>query len=224
MHENELILEYQKNPTPGNEQKLFDAHKGYISANINKWKGTLPDIVLDTYGKQYAVDAFKSFDPSKNASINTHLYNNISRLSRLVYQHNNIVNIPENQIRQIGLVDSAKNYLTDELNREPTTKEISQHLNLPESHIEKIIKNNRADLLYDSDIDIKDTQVNSTSPLYNRLVSLRYTLPVKEKRQLEDLIGFEKDPLSLKEFGKKYKMKPYEISRLKAHFAKKIED
>ena len=84
----ELIQKYQENPNLENEQALLAVHQGFIDAQAKKWKGILPDVVIDTKAKHYAIQAFKSFDPTK-ANINTHLYNNISQLSRLIYANQN---------------------------------------------------------------------------------------------------------------------------------------
>lgn len=220
---NELILEYQKNP--GNkelQQKLFEAHGPYIQANINKWQGVLPDAVLNAYGKKYANDAFKTFNPEK-ANINTHLYNYISQLSRQVYANQNPVKIPEHQIQMIGKVNSARDLLFDELGRDPTTDEIADHLHLPKQHIAKVIKNQRADFLADSDTDMQH-QFGSDTKVSDRIFGYRQTLDEKQKEQFDALTGFGgTKPLTPQQFGKKFDFKPYEVSRLKTHFAKGLK-
>jgi hypothetical protein len=59
---NDLILQFQKDPSNKQlEQELLNQHKNYIQSHINKWKGVLPDPVMDAYGKKYAIDAFKTY-------------------------------------------------------------------------------------------------------------------------------------------------------------------
>lgn len=220
---NELILEYQTNP--GNkelQQKLFEAHGPYIQANINKWQGVLPDAVLNAYGKKYANDAFKSFNPEK-ANINTHLYNHISQLSRQVYANQNSVKIPEHQIQMIGKVNSARDLLADEFGRDPTVDEIADHLHLPKQHIAKVIKNQRADFLNDSDTDMQH-QVGGDSKVADKIFGYRQGLEDKQKEHFDALTGFGGiKPLTPQQFGKQFKMKPYEVSRLKTYFAKGLK-
>lgn len=221
---NELIKEYQQNP--GNkeiEQKLFEAHGPYIQANINKWQGILPDAVLNAYGKKYALDAFKSYNPEK-ANINTHLYNHISQLSRQVYQAQNSIRIPEHQIQMIGKVNSARDLLTDELGREPNVEEIADHLSLPKQHIARVIKNQRADFLADSDTEMQSAYGEHDNQTANRIFGYRQGLDPKQQKQFDALTGFGgTKPLSPQQFGKQFKLKPYEVSRLKAHFAKGLK-
>ncbi len=219
----DLIKQYQANPNQENSKLVLDAHAPFIKSQTNKWKGILPDIVMDTKAKHFALEAFKTFDPSK-ANINTHLYNHLSQLSRLVYTHQNVSQIPEHQIRLIGQVDYAKNFLKDEYGREPVAHEIADYLSIPVAHINKVLENNRKDLLFDSDHEQFGNVTTAKNQMFERLMSLQTHLPEKQKNQLNDLVGINQDPLPLKEFGKKYKMKPYEVSRLKTYFANKISE
>lgn len=219
----ELILQYQKSPTPELEQQLLQAHGDYISANANKWKGVLPDVVIDTHAKKHALQAFKTFDPEK-ANINTHLYNHLSQLSRLVYEHQNVAKIPEHQLQMIGKVEQARSYLTDQLGREPEHHEIADHMHLPTVHIERIVKNNRADFLNDSDAETQQFASGRDTRLADRIFAYRQALDDKKKKQFDALTGFNNSPvLSPQEFGKQFKLKPYEVSRLKAYFAKGLK-
>ena len=220
---NDLIRQYQETGSKEMEDQLFDLHKSYIQANINKWSGVLPEAVLQAYGKHYALNAFKTFDPNKGGSINTHLYNNISQVSRRVYAANNSLSIPEHQIQMIGKVNSAKDYLVDELGRDPTTDEIADHLHLPKQHIAKIIKNQRADFLNDSDTD-QQHQVGGDNKLSDKIFGYRQGLDEKQKEHFDHLTGFGgTTALSPQQFGKKFKLKPYEVSRLKTYFAKGLK-
>ena len=219
----ELIKQYQQTGSKEIENQLLDLHKDYIRANVNKWAGIIPQTVLEAHGKNYAIQGFKTYDPTKGANINTHLYNNISQLSRIIYQHQNASSIPENLIQQIGRVKQAKNYLTDELNREPTDEEIADHMHQPLAHIQKTLKYNRADLINDSDRDVKQETIKDYTKA-NEIFAYRQELPDKEKKQFDALTGFgNAKVLAPGEFGKKFKLKPYEVSRLKAHFAKGLK-
>lgn len=220
---NELIKAWQLDPSKENEKKMVEAHKPFITASINKWKGIVPDPVLNAYGNAYALNAFKSFDPEK-ASINTHLHNNISQLSRIIYQNANSVRIPEHQIQMIGKVNQAQEHLQDVLGRDPSIDEIADHLSLPKQHIAKVIKNQRADFLNDSDTEMQTATTGEDSSLSNRIFSYRQSLDEHKQKQFDSLTGYGKTTaLSPQDFGKQFKLKPYEVSRLKAHFAKGLK-
>ena len=217
---NDLILQFQKDPSNKQlEQELLNQHKNYIQSHINKWKGVLPDPVMDAYGKKYAIDAFKSYNSSKS-NINTHLYNHLSQLSRMVYKSQNTVKIPEQQIQMIGRVNTAKDYLTDQLGREPNVDEVSDYMHLPKKHIAKVLLNQRADFVNDSDSEKQFQFGSQDTEMSHRIFGYRQSLDQAKQQQFDALTGFNQTaPLSPKQFAKKFKMKPYEVSRLKAKFA-----
>jgi DNA-directed RNA polymerase specialized sigma subunit len=220
---NELILQYQKEPTKENGQLLLDAYAPYIKANINKWSGIVPQSVLEAHGKHHALTAFKSFDPEK-ANINTHLYNHISQLSRYIYTHQNTSQIPEHQLQQLGRLNQAKAYLNDQLGREPTLEDLSDHMHLPKVHIERMMTNNRADLINDSDTEFQTNSTNVDNKLGDRIFAIRNQMDKKEQKQFDSLTGFGGTKvLTPQDFGKKFKMKPYEVSRLKTSLAKRFK-
>lgn len=223
---NELIQLYQSNINDKEaEQKLLSEYRPYIQANINKWSGVLPQAVIEAHGKKYALDAFKTYDVNRGADIKTHLYNNISQLSRLVYEHQNAVRIPENQIGNIGKINSIKMSLEDNLGREPTIDEIADYSSLPKQHIEKILKNQRADFINDSDTEYQQFATRDLNiPIATKIISYRNKLPSIQQKQFDLLTGFNKvTPLSAGDFGKQFKLKPYEVSRLKQFFAKGLK-
>ena len=219
----EEILHYQQNPTKEGEAKLLAQYANYITPNINKWSGILPDQVLHAYGTKYAVDAFKSYDPSK-AHINTHLWNHISQLSRHVYKHQNAVRIPEHQLQMVGKVNQAKSLLSDEFGREPSLDEIADHMHLPVKHIARVLKNQRADFLNDSDSEMQYAHGEVDHAAQERIFSYRQQLDETSKRQFDKITGYGGvKPLTPQQFGKEFKLKPYQVSRIKAAFAKGLK-
>ena len=215
---------YQHSKSPEIGQQLLDEHKATIDKHVVKWQGVLPNIVIQKNAEKYALDAFASYDPNRGADIKTHLFNHLSKLSRLNYENQNVVKIPEHQIRQIRNFNDAVSHLTDTLNREPTHEEIADHMVIPVNHVRRIAYHvNRKDYTYDADhedMQQGDIQDNSKSLYiqdnYNRL------LP-QEQEQFKDLTGYNGAVvLKPSAFGKKYSLKPYEVSRVKTSFAKRF--
>jgi len=218
------ILLYQQTNDPKLAQQLLDEHKQTIDKHITKWSGVLPDVVIQKHAHQYALDAFKSFDPNKGADIKTHLFNHLSKLSRLNYENQNVVKIPEHQIRQIRNYNDTVAHLTDKFNREPSHEEIADHMVIPVAHVKRLSQNLRKDFTYDSDhedIQHGDIETNPESLYIQNTFS---NLSENEQQQFQDLTGYN-DTKILKpsEFGKKHKMKPYEVSRVKTSLAKRFK-
>ena len=215
---------YQQTNDPSLGQKLLDEHKVTIDKHIQKWQGVLPDIVIQKHAHKYALEAFKSFDASKGANINTHLFNHLSKLSRLNYEHQNVVKIPEHQILQIRNYQDTVAHLTDRFDREPTHEEIADHMVIPVAHVKRLAQNiGRKDYTYDSDDpEIQQaTEVENPEALYIKDNFTR--LGKNEQQQFRELTGYQdSDILKPSAFGKKYNLKPYEVSRLKSSLAKKF--
>jgi DNA-directed RNA polymerase specialized sigma subunit len=216
---------YQQSQSQELAQKLLDEHRETINKHITKWQGTIPDIVIQKHAHKYALDAFQSYDPSKGAAIDTHLFNHLSKLSRLNYDNQNVVKIPEHQIRMIRNYNDSIAHLTDQLGYTPSHEELADHMVIPVAHVKRLSENvNRKDYTYDSDhedLQQGDIEANPKS-LYIRDAFGR--LSKKQQQQFQDLTGYN-DATILKpnEFGKKHHMKPFEVSRVKMTLAKKFK-
>lgn len=219
------ILLYQQTKDPALAQQLLDEHKQTIDKHITKWSGVLPDVIIKKHAHQYALDAFQSYDPSQGTHINTHLYNHLSKLSRLNYENQNVVKIPEHQILQIRNFNDTVAHLNDKFNREPTHEEIADHMVIPVAHVKRLATNvGRKDFTYDSDHeDIQQGDIES-NPQTLYIQDTFSHLPKDQQQQFQDLTGYNGATiLKPSEFGKKHKLKPYEVSRVKTSLAKRFK-
>jgi DNA-directed RNA polymerase specialized sigma subunit len=219
------IILYQQTQSPELGKSLLQEHKDIIDHHVKKWSGILPDVIIQKHANAYALDAFKTFDPNKGASLNTHMYNHLSKLSRLNYENQNVVKIPEHQILQIRNFNDTVAHLKDKFNREPTYEEIADHMVIPVAHVKKIALNSgRKDFTYDSDHeDIQQGDIEA-NPQTLYLQDTFSRLPKDQQQQFQDLTGYNgATVLKPSEFGKKYKMKPYEVSRVKTSLAKRFK-
>ncbi len=216
---------YQQSNSPELAQKLLDEHKQTIDKHITKWSGVLPDVVIKKHAHRYALDAFQSYDASKGASIQTHLFNHLSKLSRLNYENQNVVKIPEHQILQIRNYKDAVAHLNDKLNRAPSHEEVADHMVMPVNHIQRLSGHvNRKDYTYDSDHEDMQQGDIQTDPRALYIKDTFSHLAPKEQQQFQDLTGYNDVPsLKPNAFGKKYKLKPYEVSRVKTSLAKRFK-
>ena len=205
-------------------QQLMDEHKDTINKHISKWQGVLPDVVIKKYAHGYAIDAFNTFDSSKGADIKTHLFNHLSKLSRLNYENQNVVKIPEHQIRQIHNYNTAVAHLTDQFNRAPSHEEVADHLVMPINHVKKLATHvNRKDYTYDADYEDMQQGDLESNPESLYIQDTFSKLHPIEQQQFTDLTGYNNaDILKPSAFGKKYNLKPYEVSRVKTSLAKRF--
>ena len=203
----------------------MDEHKGTIDKHITKWSGVLPDVVIKKHAHRYALDAFKSYDVSKGADIKTHLFNHLSKLSRLNYENQNVVKIPEHQILQIRNYQDSVAHLTDTLDHKPSHEELADHMVMPVAHVKRLAAHvNRKDYTYDSDHEDMQQGDIQSNPESLYIADTFNKLDKREQQQFQDLTGYNSGtPLKPGIFGKKYKLKPYEVSRVKTSLAKRFK-
>lgn len=212
------ILLYQQTLDPQLGQALLAEHADTINRHIKKWSGTLPPSVIKAHAHAHALEAFKTFDPSKGAHIDTHLFNHLSKLSRLNYDNQNTIKIPEHQIREISHFHDSVNFLKDKFEREPEIGEIADYMAMPEAHVARISKNLRKEYLSEgSDNASFQTQsIGTTDERDTEIKDAIRSLPNKD-RKVFDSIASGTSPAGL---GSSLKLKPYEVSRLKLRISK----
>jgi DNA-directed RNA polymerase specialized sigma subunit len=197
---------------------LLDQYGQHIQAASRKWKGVLPDAVIDAHANRHALDALKTYSPGRG-TVNTHISSRMQQLGRLNYEHSNVAKIPEHQIMHLGRLKQQRTLLEDTLDREPTHEELAKVMKMPKAHIKRILANSRADLVNDSDRD-QIGQMKHNYERANRLAGYRHSLGGLEQRQFDDITGFGgADPMSPKQIGTKYGLTPSQVSKLKSGFA-----
>lgn len=212
------ILLYQQTLDPQVGQALLDEHKSVIDSNIRKWSGTLPPSVIRAQARTLALKAFETFDPSKGANIHTHLFNHLSKLSRINYENQNTVKMPEHQIMEISNFHGSVNFLKDKLGREPELPELADYMGMPEVHVARISKNLRKEYLSEGSDNpsFQTINIGANDERDTEIKDAIRSLPIKD-RQVFNLISGGASPADL---GVSLKLRPYEVSRLKSRIAK----
>lgn len=99
-----------------------------IQAEVNRRAGTLSRDLLLGQARKLAVDAVKSFDPSRGVKITTHVVNQLQKLSRVNYTHQNAARIAEHHMLQFHTLRIAREDFASEHGRDPTTEELADQL------------------------------------------------------------------------------------------------
>ena len=124
-----LWQDWKKDEDPYKLNELLTSYKPMIKSTVKKWSGGgISDSVLRAKAEVQAVKAFKSYDPNKGAKLGTHVFNNMQKVSRLVYENQNISRIPEHRITKVGTYNNVKSFLEGKLDREPTQAELASEL------------------------------------------------------------------------------------------------
>ena len=122
-------------PTDANLTALLNQVNPLIQSQVSKWAGTLARPLLEAEGKRLAVLAFQSYDPNRGVALGTHVVNYLMKLSRLSYSNQNVARLPENKVLKFHTYRTGQAMLVDQLGREPTVDELSDHLGWSIPHL-----------------------------------------------------------------------------------------
>lgn len=134
---------WQKNPSPENTAVLLQYLRPTVDKAINAFAAGDP--ALRTQAKILARQAAGSYDPSKNASLSSHVYGHLQRLNRLRQQRSSPVKVPESVRNTQVAVARFREDWREQHDREPTEDEIRSHLALSTKQLAKAF-GARADL------------------------------------------------------------------------------
>ena len=138
---------YKKSGSIKDRTKLLKSLQGTLWTKHKQLSGSLPDSALKAEIAIHAIKGIDTYDPTKGAKLNTHVFNYIAQASRLNYTYQNVVRMSEDkQQGKYKFYSKAMDDLTSELNRDPTDKELATRLNWQE----KEVANMKANLFKDS--------------------------------------------------------------------------
>lgn len=128
--ETDLQLWKQWNKTKSNTdlQALLNHLAPVINQQVTRWGGTLSRPMLETKAKILAVEAIRSYQPSRGAALATHVTNRLQKLSRTVYTHTQAARLPEHKAVGMTTFSVASDQLQNDLGRSPTHIELADHL------------------------------------------------------------------------------------------------
>ena len=119
---------WQQDPSEDNLTALFKDTDPVITAALRSFGGSNEG--LKTRAKILAVDAFKTYDPSKGAALNTHVYNHLKGLNRFRAERDVAIHIPENVRLNAEAVRKFQAEYKEDHDTEPDDIEIGDALGL----------------------------------------------------------------------------------------------
>lgn len=109
-----------------------------VQSEVQKRAGTLSRDLLLGQARKLAVDAIRSFDPNRGVKITTHVVNQLQKLSRVNYTHQNAARIAEHHMLQFHTLRIAREDFSSEHGREPTTEELADQLRWSPSKLTEV--------------------------------------------------------------------------------------
>lgn len=126
--DDELYKTWKRTGAPQDLEALVKNLEPLIQAEVNRRAGTLSRDLLVIQAKKLAVEAIKGFDPRIGVKISTHVTNQLQKLSRVNYAHQNAARIPEHSMLQFHSVNIATEDFKADHGREPSTEELAETL------------------------------------------------------------------------------------------------
>jgi len=128
---------WNRTKNPADLEKLVKQLDPLIQSEVNKRAGTLSRATLVTQAQVLTVKALKSFKPSVGVKVSTHVTNQIQKLSRVNYAHQNAARIPEHSMLQFHSVNVAKEDFESDHGREPSQAELADVLHWSPKKLEQ---------------------------------------------------------------------------------------
>lgn len=231
----DLYYKYKSGDMEAKNQ-LVKSLNPIISQQASKYYNSgIPPIAIRLEGKRLADHAIDTYDPSK-AQLNTHVFNNLQKLSRFVTTYQNVGYIPEPRALMIGRYINIKDNLEAELGREPTTAELADALKVSVAEIDRLQLEMRKELSMQL---ITQDDEGGRSGFYE--YSNQPTLVDPKRTQAIDIIYFDSDNTDRKilemtglygNFQKRtdrdmllaLNLSPIELKTRKQNIAKKIKE
>jgi DNA-directed RNA polymerase specialized sigma subunit len=123
---------WQKNPSKDNLSSLYKRFNSEFDKRVNLWSGgakKINPVVIKMDLKKNALKAFQTYDPTKGATLRTHVNNTLRRSQRTVGLYQNMAYIPEEKRFLISPINTARDALFDEKGSDPSHQDIADYLN-----------------------------------------------------------------------------------------------
>lgn len=149
--EKELTIfeQWRKTHDKQHFQDLYKSMKPllYRAAEKASYGSNIPESAHRIYAAQNFMDALKTYDPSKGAALQTHIYAAVhQKAKRLNYLYQNLGHIPEPRAQAVGLYQTEYANMRDTLGREPSAAEVADRLGWNIKQVSSIQKEIQKDL------------------------------------------------------------------------------
>lgn len=134
----ELWKSWQKGgQRPDDFRPLLKEFKNMIRKRANQFAGQadLPKNTIHAEYNKAFLHACKRYDPNRGAGLGTWVEHNLQKAQRWIQGHQDPTRIAETRYYKIGAFQNAVASLDDQLGREPSMRELSEHLGWPQNEV-----------------------------------------------------------------------------------------
>jgi hypothetical protein len=209
---------------PDKLKPLLKSFKPLIRSSANRWTGVeLPPSAVHAEFQKQAVNAFRTYDPKKGTALGSWVTTSMRKAQRWVTTYQNPGRIQEKRLYRIGEFNNAVASLDDQLGREPTSMELSQHLGWSEPEVGRMQSEIRRALPMSGFEGFDPTSI-APSREAEVFKLVRYDLTPEELNVYDYTTGFGGKPmLKPGEISRQLKYSPSKVSRIRNSITDKIK-
>jgi DNA-directed RNA polymerase specialized sigma subunit len=142
----ELWRSWKADPTPDNLEPLLDGLQGLINSKVNEFKrAPVPQSALRGFANSKAIHALQTYNPSKGASIATHVGWHLKKVRAFTLKYQNMGRIPEGRARHITRYKNAKEELTQKMGMAPDSLTLAENLGWSQAEVNRMESELRKD-------------------------------------------------------------------------------
>lgn len=179
------------------------------------------NVNIEAQAKKEAVYAMQNFNPTKGASLRTHVSNRMQKVFRYVSQRQNIGRIPEHRVTKISLFKTAKDELFQKHGRESTTIELADYLRWPPQEVARMEAEQRKDLGHS--LSFQDQAFVDFSRNMETINFAYFSMTPQEQLVYDYSVGAHgKQRIKASEIARKLGVSPSQVSKIKRKISEKI--
>jgi DNA-directed RNA polymerase specialized sigma subunit len=214
----EEFKKWQDDPSPENYSSVITYLKPTISSGIKSF--ATPDMRVRS---RIVVDkAIRSYDPSKGASLKSHVFNNMKGLQRIRAERKNAVHVPENvRLNKLHISEFEKDF-HDKHGIIPSDQTIADKLKISQKAVQKARTGGESTILRNEKGDSAISQQRTAADIWTDYVY--YDVDDVNKKIMEWTMGYNKTPIISKaEIARKLNITPAAVSSRIATISRKME-
>jgi DNA-directed RNA polymerase specialized sigma subunit len=211
---------------PDDLRPLLSNFRGLIRSKANSWarRADLPSAFVHSEFTDQFINALNTYNPAKGTALGTWVTTNLRKAQRSITKYQDPLRIQENRYYKLGQWDNAMATLEDQLDREPSTREMAEFLGWPEAEAGRMEAEKRKALI-SSGFEAGDPTAFLPSREAEVLRLIRFELSPEEMQVHDYTRGLSGKPqLRPGEIARKLNMSPSKVTRIRNSIAKKIED
>jgi len=196
--ETALWKKWKQTNDKGAFQELYKSMKPIMMKASQKasFNSNIPQSAHQAYAAQNFYDALRTYDPNKGA-LNTFVYGNVhQKAKRLNYLYQDLGHKPEPRAQKVGLYQTIKEQLRNDLGREPSSAEVADNMGIPVREVTTLERELTKDLAID---EITEQQaVYMTDASVEKLDYVYYDLNGEEQGVYDYIMGGHGKPRMVK--------------------------